>query len=195
MSNKINYFDSNDYINNTSDISYKLDKISEKLIDIENYLKINRENYLQLLQNINLVSNENKKFLNENRIMYTQALKKIEETEIQNMNEIRPIINNISKNNSLLQSNCLSSFNLSRINNKLWKQRLLINPKIQYNLNSNISSVSSLNNESLENLNNYSLNTDLSLNIIKSEFNSNDISKYNNEYIKLDENIKNNYIN
>lgn len=235
MQNNKNYFDSqnsiiNDFrIDNTPDISNKLDKLSERLTNIENHLKNNREIYIQLLENINLVSNENKKILTENRQMYTTALKKIEETEIQNMNEIRPIINNISKNNNILENNLVSPLNPSRIHNRFWRQQALPKHNIQNSLNSNISGVlgiPSFNKEPQENSNDNDnelsynktktkIETDIYSNNVEIDDNDNklyynkteiktDISLNNtemddneliNESIKLEENIKNNYIN
>ena len=226
MHNQKNYFDSqnstlNDFrIDNTPNISNKLDKLSERLTNIENHLKDNREIYIQLLENINIVSNENKKILTENREMYTKALKKIEETEIQNMNEIRPIINNISKNNTILENNLLSPLNPSRIHNRFWRQRALPRHNIQNSLNSNVSGVlgiPSFNIEPLENLNDNELSykkkneiqsqenlndNELSYkkkkNEIEYDISSNKIEMDNesdDESIKLEDNIKNNYIN
>ena len=207
MNNKKDYFDSqdsviNDFrIDNTPNVSNKLDKLSERLTNIENHLKNNREIYIQLLENINVVSNENKKILTENREMYTTALKKIEETEIQNMNEIRPIINNISKNNNILENNLLSPLNPSRIHNRFWRQRALPKHNIQNSLNSNISGVlgiPSFNIESQENLNDNDNELFYKKNEIKPDISLNNVeiddNEAVNESIKLEANIKNNYI-
>lgn len=219
MSNQKNYFHSQDsiindfHIDNTPNISHKIDKLSERLTNIEKHLKNNREIYIQLLENINLVSNENKKILTENREMYTRALKKIEETEIQNMNEIRPIINNISKNNTILENNLLSPLNPSRIHNRFWRQRALPSHNIQNSLKSNISGVlgiPSFNIEPTENLNDIDndndidnelshnktkIEPDIFSNNIEIDNNDLDNNESDNEFIKLEENIKNNYIN
>tara|TARA_B100001094_G_C18149351_1_gene782713 strand:- start:1346 stop:1855 length:510 start_codon:yes stop_codon:yes gene_type:complete len=163
----------NIYIN-TDDISKKIDILSERLYKIENYLQNNRELYIDLLENINNLSIENKKILTENREMYTKALKKIEETEIKNMNEIRPIINNIGKNNQILENNILSPFNSSRVHNRFWRRTLIPSHNIQENLKNTIPEI---------------LETPL--------YNQNKHENENNiieQPSSIDKNIKNNYI-
>ena len=163
----------NIYIN-TDDISKKIDILSERLYKIENYLQNNRELYIDLLENINNLSIENKKILTENREMYTKALKKIEETEIKNMNEIRPIINNIGKNNQILENNILSPFNSSRVHNRFWRRTLVPSHNLQENLKNTIPEI---------------LETPL-----YNENNIIDNSSTIDNLSTIDKNIKNNYI-
>ena len=104
-------------------LSNKFENIQGRLDNIESYLKENRDLYIDMLETIQKVSNENKKILKENREMYTEALKKIEETEKQNMNEIRPVLNNMRENNLRLEENVFNTpFQNSRIYNRFWRR-------------------------------------------------------------------------
>ena len=99
----------------------KIQSMNEKYNKIYQFLEDNRQLYLSMLEMINKASNDNNKILNENRKLYTDALKKIEDTEKQNMNEIRPIINNMLTNNNAIENNILSPIFQSRVFNRYWR--------------------------------------------------------------------------
>ena len=111
----------------------KIDLINQKYDKVYQFLEDNRQLYLSMLEMINKASNDNNKILNENRKLYTDALKKIEDTEKQNMNEIRPIINNMLANNNNIENNILSPIFQSRVYNRYWRMNHINNTSDKVN--------------------------------------------------------------
>ena len=107
-------------------LSEKFTNLDNKINNIENYLKKNREMYVSMLETIEKASKENHKILKENREMYTKALYKIQETEQQNMDKIKPLLQNIEKNNTRLEENILNGPHYhSRVYNHFWRKNAI----------------------------------------------------------------------
>ena len=103
-------------------INNNYNSLIEKVDKINNYLVENRNIYLEMLKQINEVSKKNCQILEENRKMYTKCLNEIKDAEQQNMEEIRPILDNMNLNNKKLEEN-ISNYPLqqSRVYNRFWR--------------------------------------------------------------------------
>ena len=125
LSNKLDNVD-----NKLENLDTNYNNITLKIDKIEEYLKENRDMYIDMLETINKVSSENRNILKENREMYTEALKKIEAAEVNNMNELRPVLNNMRNNNIRLENNMISPFYTSRVYNRFWRSGHIGNSSI-----------------------------------------------------------------
>ena len=140
------------YESNSSDWDFIERKISDKLLKkIEkNDVKIEKILLIQekILNNINNVVNESKKYMEENRIIYTDLIKNCylmqKETKDlvnENRNEFLTILNDLFKNNESSKDNPINNL---RIDNHLWRKYSHKNLPTMKNYISNI-----LNNNSL----------------------------------------------
>ena len=108
-------------------LSDKFDKINndiknlnKKCDKIFNFLEENRQIYLEMLKMINNASSENNKILNENKKLYKEAIKKIEDSKTEY--DINPIINNMLENNKTIEdNNSFATSYQSRIYNRYWR--------------------------------------------------------------------------
>lgn len=105
----------------------QISNLNSKYDKIYSYLEDNRQMYLSMLKMINDASNDNNKILIENKKLYTDAIKKIENNEKQNIEEIRPIINNMLMNNKSFEKNILSPIFQSRVYNRYWRMNHIQN--------------------------------------------------------------------
>ena len=136
MSNMINSIGSNEYnIISSPNMFEKIEKIEDRINNIETLLESisnkitidnsqysgNSEQYLNMLQQIEEISKSNKTILQENRKMYTNALEKIQNTGEQNMDEIRPILNEMTSNTQKLENNICDPYFSSRIFYRNWR--------------------------------------------------------------------------
>ena len=104
-----------------TNIEQLLKKISSKLENNKSQYVVNKNEYLDMLQKIEEISKSNKQILQENRKMYTEALEKIQNTEVQNMDEIRPILNDMNTNTQKLESNICDPLLNSRMLYRSWR--------------------------------------------------------------------------
>jgi len=122
--------------NKFSNLEDKINNLNSKYDQIFKFLEENRQLYLSMLKMINDASNDNNKILIENKKLYTDALKKIENTENTekyNIDEIRPIINNMLINNKSFENNILSPIFQSRVYNRYWRMNHAQNNYIKFN--------------------------------------------------------------
>ena len=108
-------------------IENMLTKISKKIDDDHNFFVGNKEEYINILNKIENVSKKNKNILEENRTMYTKALTKIQTTEEKHMEELRPILNEMTENTQKLENNICDPFLSSRIFYRNWRNKMIPN--------------------------------------------------------------------
>ena len=89
--------------------------------------------YTDALEKITEISKSNKDILQENRKMYTDALKKIQNTEEKNMEEILPILNNMTKNTQKLENNICDPNYSSRLFYRQWRNNSINNSYMESN--------------------------------------------------------------
>ncbi len=111
--------------NKINELESKIDNIDQKINSILNMLSgqeiswnKNKKQYINSLENITKMSEENLKILNENRSMYLDALNQIQDTE---KNELLPILDKLRVNNKKLFDNLNNKNIESRLSNIYWR--------------------------------------------------------------------------
>lgn len=100
-------------------IASNVQNLNKNLSKVNTALENNRQMYVNLLQSINTVSNENKIILEKNSQLYSEAVQEMKNDKANS--RIVTIFDKICNNNTLLKNNMVSPLCESRIYNRFWR--------------------------------------------------------------------------
>jgi len=93
----------------------------EKLANIEKILMENRSLYLNYIKQNHDITCKVVEILEENRKLYLSALNEVEHKEDENIKSLKPILEDVSRQNELLSKNLSSPFLMDRVYNRFWR--------------------------------------------------------------------------
>ncbi len=93
----------------------------EKLANIEKILVENRSLYLNYIKQNHDITCKVVEILEENRKLYLNAINDVEHKEDENIKTLKPILEDVSRQNELLQKNLSSPFLMDRVYNRFWR--------------------------------------------------------------------------
>ena len=100
----------------------------EKLLNIEKILIENRTLYLNYIKQNHDITCKVVEILEENRRLYLNALNEVEHKEDENMKTLKPMLEDVSRQNEILQKNISSPFLMDRVYNRFWRTGVQTRP-------------------------------------------------------------------
>jgi len=100
----------------------------EKLTNIEKILMENRTLYLNYIKQNHDITCKVVEILEENRKLYLSALNEVEHKEDENIKTLKPILEDVSRQNEMLSKNLSSPFLMDRLYNRFWRSSFHTRP-------------------------------------------------------------------
>lgn len=100
----------------------------EKLINIEKILMDNRTLYLNYIKQNHDITCKVVEILEENRKLYLNAINEVEHKEDENIRSLKPILEDVSRQNEILSKNLSAPFLMDRVYNRFWRSNFYNRP-------------------------------------------------------------------